>query len=188
MRWSGICAVLWLCGTPSLSGQLSEGWDSAARQVHRLPPDSFPQLPPRIRSALKVRDCRVPQSFTSDRPHNVVPGSFARAGQQDWAVLCSRQDSSSVLIFWGGANAEPPTEFPRAADAGYLQSIGEGRIGYARLIEAASPGRIREYAAWLDGPLPKTLDHDGVEDAFAGKASVVSYLDDGRWLPLAGAD
>jgi hypothetical protein len=32
------------------------------------------------------------------------------------------------------------------------------------------------------------LDHDGVEDAFAGKASVVSYLVDGRWLALAGAD
>lgn len=83
----------------------------------------------------------MPQSFTSERPHNVVTGSFARAGQQDWAVLCSRQDSSSVLIFWGGADAESPTEFPRAADAGYLQGIGEGRIGYSRLLAAASPRR-----------------------------------------------
>jgi hypothetical protein len=188
MRWSGVCTVLWVCGTPSLSGQTPEAWHIAARRIHRLAPDSFPQLPPLVRSALKVRDCRVPQSFTSERPHNVVTGSFARAGQQDWAVLCSRQDSSSVLIFWGGADAESPTEFPRAADAGYLQGVGEGRIGYSRLIAAASPARIREYAAWFDGPLPKTLDHDGVEDAFAGKASVVSYLEDGRWLALAGAD
>ena len=188
MRWSGICAVLWLCGTPSLAGQVPEAWDIAAHQVHRLPPDSFPQLPPQVRRALKVRDCSVPQSFTSDRPHNVVAGSFARVGQQDWAVLCSRQDSSSVLIFWGGAGAEAPTEFPRTADAGYLQRLGAGRIGYSRLIDAASPARIREYAAWLDSPLPKTLDHDGVEDAFAEKASVVSYLEDGRWLALAGAD
>jgi hypothetical protein len=30
--------------------------------------------------------------------------------------------------------------------------------------------------------------HDGLEDAFAEKASVVSYLEAGRWLALTGAD
>jgi hypothetical protein len=130
----------------------------------------------------------VPQSFTSDRPHNVIQGHFAHAGQRDWAVLCSRHDSSSVLIFWGGAAATSPTEFPSARDAGYLQGIGDGRIGYSRLISAATPARIRAYAVSFNGPLPQTLDHDGVEDAFAEKASVVSYLEAGRWLTLAGAD
>ena len=188
MRWSGICILLWLCGALGLSAQTPEAWEAAARTIRRLPPDSFPQLPPAIRSALEARGCTVPQSFTSEPPHNVVAGSFAHAGQQDWAVLCSRQDSSSVMIFWGGAKAGPPTEFTRAADAGFLQGIGEGRIGYSRLLTAASPAQMREYAAAFDGALPKRLDHDGVEDAFAEKGSVVSYLDAGRWLALAGAD
>jgi hypothetical protein len=188
MRGSGICILLWLCGPPSLSAQSPEAWKVAARTIRRLPSDSFPQLPPAIRSAMKARGCRVPQSFTRERPHNVVAGSFAHAGQQDWAVLCSHQDSSSVLIFWGGAESGPPTEFPRTADAGFLQGIGEGRIGYSRLLTVASPAKIRDYATSFDGALPKTLDHDGVEDAFAEKVSVVSYLDAGRWLALAGAD
>jgi hypothetical protein len=93
-----------------------------------------------------------------------------------------------VLIFWGGAEPGPPTEFPRSSDAGFLQGIGEGRIGYSRVLVIASPGQIREYAASFGGSLPKVLDHDGIEDAFAGKASVVAYMEGGHWLALTGAD
>jgi hypothetical protein len=188
MRWSGICVLLFLCGALGLLAQTPEAWDVAARSIRRLPPDSFPQLPPAVRSALTARGCSVPQSFTSKRPHNVVAGSFAHAGQRDWAVLCSRQDSSSVLIFWGGSEAGAPAEFTRASDAAFLQGIGEGRIGYSRVLAAASPAQMREYAVAFGGTLPKVLDHDGVEDAFAGKGSVVSYLEAGRWLALTGAD
>lgn len=188
MRWSGIWILFWLCGVSGLSAQAPEAGEVSARTIRRLPPDSFPQLPPAIRLALKARGCSVPQSFTGERPHNVVAGSFAHAGQQDWAVLCSRQDSSSVLIFWGGADGRPPAEFARAPDAAFLQGIGEGRIAYSRLLAAASPAQIREYAVSFGGPLPRMLDHDGVEDAFAGKGSVVSYQEGGRWLALTGAD
>ena len=188
MRCSTICLLLFLCGVSGLPGQGPAPWRVAARAIRRLPPDSFPQLPPSVRSELEVRGCSVPQSFTSDRPHNVIVASFAKAGQVDWAVLCSRQDSSSVLIFWGGADPGPPTVFPRSSDAGFLQGIGEGRIGYSRVLLVASPGQIREYAAAFGGFLPKVLDHDGVEDAFAGKASVVAYMEGGHWLTLTGAD
>jgi hypothetical protein len=188
MRWSVICLLFWLCGALSLPAQTTDAWQVAARSIRRLPPDSFPQLPPVARSALKARDCRVPQSFTSKHPHNVVAGSFAHAGQRDWAVLCSRQDSSSVLIFWGSSEVRAPAEFPRAYDGAFLQGIGEGRIGYSRVLAAASPAQMREYAVSFGGTLPKVLDHDGLEDAFAEKASVVSYLEAGRWLALTGAD
>jgi hypothetical protein len=189
MRLAAICALMWLCGPFGLSAQTpEEAWQVAARTIRRLPPDSFPQLPLTIRSALLARGCRVPQSFTSERPHNVITGSFAHAGQRDWAVLCSHRDSSSVLIFWGSAEAGSPTELTRASDAGFLQGIGEGRIGYSRLLAVASPALIRQYAKSFGGPLPRASDHDGIEDAFAGKASVISYLEAGRWLALAGAD
>ena len=188
MRWLTVYSLLCLCRAHGLPAQTPEAWEQAARTIRRLPPDSFPQLPPAIRVALEARGCSVPQSFTSERPHNVITGRFAHAGQQDWAILCSRQDSSSVLIFWGSAEAEPPTEFPRVRDAGFLQGIGEGRIGFSRLLMVATPARIRDYAASFDGPLPAALDHDGVEDAFAEKASAVSYFEAGRWLALAGAD
>lgn len=188
MRLWMFVGLLWLSQPLALVAQTPEQWQAAAHTIRRLPPDSFPQLPAAIRSALGARGCTVPQSDVDRRPHNVISGRFARAQQRDWAVLCSRHDSSSVLIFWGEADTASPTEFGRVRDAGYLQGIGEGRIGYSRLIEVASPARIREYADAFHGPLPETLDHDGLEDAFAGKASAVSYLEGGRWLALAGAD
>ena len=187
-RWWAPFSLLCICVTCGLSAQTPEAWEFAARRIRRLPPDSFPQLPIAIRSALTARGCSVPQSFTSDQPHNVIAGSFERAGQQDWAVLCSHHDSSSIFIFWASAEARPPTEVARASDAGFLQGIGSGRIGYSPLLSVASPAQIRQYAASFGGPLPKVLDHDGVEDAFAGKGSTVSYLEGGRWLALTGVD
>ncbi len=180
--------LLWLQQPLALSAQTPEQWQAAARTIRRLPPDSFPQLPVAIRSALSARGCTVPQSFTEGRPHNVISGRFAGARQRDWAVRCSRQDSSSVLIFWSGRDPGTPAELGRTSDAAFLQGIGAGRIGYSHVIAVADPTRIREYTASVGGPQPKRLDHDGVEDAFAEKASAVLYLEQGRWLSLAGAD
>lgn len=188
MRLWAAFAILWLQHPLALSAQTPEQWQAAARAIRRLPPDSFPQLPIAIRSALNARSCTVPQSFVEGRPHNVISGRFARARQRDWAVLCSRRDSSSVLIFWGHRDPGPPAELAWTSDAGFLQGIGAGRIEYSRVIALADPARIREYAASFGGPLPPPMDHDGLEDAFAQKASTVYYLEKGRWLPLAGAD
>jgi hypothetical protein len=46
MRWSVICLLFWLCGALSLPAQTTDAWQVAARSIRRLPPDSFPQLPP----------------------------------------------------------------------------------------------------------------------------------------------
>jgi hypothetical protein len=59
---------------------------------------------------------------------------------------------------------------------------------YSRVLAVASPRQIRQYAAASGAALPKVVDHDGVEDAFAEKGSTVWYLEGGRWLALAGAD
>jgi hypothetical protein len=32
------------------------------------------------------------------------------------------------------------------------------------------------------------MDHLGIDDAFVGKASVVEYFFQGKWLQLSGAD
>jgi len=38
------------------------------------------------------------------------------------------------------------------------------------------------------GPKPPPLHHDGINDMFVGKASVVWYRYQGRWLQRTGAD
>jgi hypothetical protein len=186
---SATLGVLVSCGVAlPLHGQTRDDWAAAARAIRRLPPADFPQLPRAVREALKQRRCTVPQSFYPERPHNVVSGAFARPGQRDWAVLCSVEGRSAILIFWAGGVTLAPAELAPADDATFLQGIGDGKIGYSRAIDRADTAWIREHAEAYDGPLPKRLDHDGINDAFVEKASQVLYYEDGAWQGLAGSD
>jgi hypothetical protein len=36
--------------------------------------------------------------------------------------------------------------------------------------------------------IPITLDHEGIDDAFLGKASLTWYWHENRWLRLQGSD
>jgi hypothetical protein len=38
---------------------------------------------------------------------NVIRGEFARVGQLDWAVLCSRDGHSTILVLWGRPTSCP---------------------------------------------------------------------------------
>jgi hypothetical protein len=46
---------------------------------------------------------------------------------------------------------------------------------------------LSHYRAY-GGPKPPAIDHEGIDDAFVGKASIVHYLHAGQWLDLTGAD
>lgn len=179
--------VLVSCGLAlPVHGQTPD-WAAAAGAIRRLPPSSFSQ-PRAVRDALNERGCTIPQSFYPEHPHNVVSGAFARQGQRDWAVLCSVKGRSAILIFWAGRAIPGPAELGPADDADFLQGIGNDKIGYSREIGRADMAWIREHAEAYGGPLPKRLDHDGVNDAFVEKASHVFYYEDGSWQALAGSD
>ena len=80
-------------------------------------------------------------------------------------------------------------ELARQPDRNYLQNVGPGGvIGFSRALGVADPKFIREHHEWYGGPEPPPLDHDGINDMFVGKASVVWYRHAGRWLQLTGAD
>jgi hypothetical protein len=188
-RWRrAVLAVVSVVLPSTLPAQTPGQWAAAARAISRLSPAAFPELPPQVRQALDRQGCTVPQSFAEDRPHNVIRGRFARAGQLDWAVLCSRRDSSAVLIFWGGRASELQELGRRTADAGFLQHVGGGQIGYSHVIRTVGPAELRERAGPDGAALPVEPEHDGLEDAFAEKFSAISYLEEGRWLLVGGAD
>jgi hypothetical protein len=160
--------------------------------IHRLTPKKYHQfLPKAIVRALEVRGCKIPQPwFYADTlakdyyrvPQNVIRGSFQRQGQVDWAVLCSCRDTSSILIFWGGRTAQPG-ELQRTPDENWTQNVdGRGSMGYSRFLAVAHPSHI------LDHNPDFKARHDGIEDAFAEKASVIYYFQGGRWIELGGAD
>ena len=179
-----------LCLLLSLSGfgfRISQDWTGADIATTRLKPTVFTQLPLTIRAELERRDCTVPQPHGAIRPANVTSGHFTSGTQIDWAVLCSRERVSVILVFRGGTIADV-AEVARVPDRDHLQTVGGGVIGFSRELGVASATFIRKHHDPRSGtPLPR-LDHEGIEDRFIGKGSIVWYWSNGRWLQLAGAD
>ncbi|MDH3472227.1 MAG: hypothetical protein OEM59_00935 [Rhodospirillales bacterium] len=167
-------------------------WDKADRETLRLPPSAFPELPQAVAEELAQRGCRIPQVEPSDwleGPHNVISGQFKQPGQTDWALLCSVDRVSSVLVFWNGS-AENIEELSGGGypDRNCLQGIGGGRIGFSCLISPVGEAYILEHREGYGGPEPPPIDHEGINEAFVGKISVVRYWYEGEWLKLQGAD
>lgn len=169
------------------AGIPAEAWGQADLSIRRLSPDTFGVLPTAIRKELMRLGCTIPQTVEEERPHNVISGRFTSSTGTDWAVLCSRDRISTILVFRQGRT--PAIELASSPDASYLQGLGGSTIGFSRLISAASARFIRAAAeAGHGGPTLPRLDHEGIDDAFAGKGSSVLYFHAGNWLTLAGSD
>ncbi len=168
-------------------GPSQDKWEQAEREIKRLPPSAFSKLPVAVVKQLEAHGCAIPQVFDKPEPHNVIRGQFARKSQIDWAVLCSKKGSSTILVFWGKPT-KCGTELALTEERNFLQEIENGRIGYSRMIAPAGAHYILEHYKRYGGAKPPPLDHDGIEDAFLGKASVVHYCYSGKWLRLSDTD
>ncbi|MBV9612370.1 MAG: hypothetical protein JO091_07850, partial [Acidobacteriaceae bacterium] len=147
-----------------------------------------PDLPADVRNELRRRGCTVPQVPGEKKPHNVIRGEFIQRGEVDWAILCSVHRASTLLVFRPGA-ASKCLALASGADIANLQGAGEEKIAYSRAITAVGRAYIDEhYRAYLGTKPPVPIDHQGIDDAFVGKASVVHYFYRGKWLELQGAD
>ena len=163
-------------------------WQIADEATLRLKPSAFSQLPKNIALFLEKRGCTVPQSFGNSTPHNVIRGQFARSGQFDWAVLCSRNRVSSILVFWNGST-KSVAEIASSDDKGFLQTIdGAGNAGFSRAIDIVDKNYIIEHYREYGGRKPPQIKHQGINDAFVEKASSVRYFYRKKWLELQGAD
>ncbi|MFN0139851.1 MAG: hypothetical protein ACKVQW_07155 [Pyrinomonadaceae bacterium] len=174
--------------TVATQANAQDRWQIADEATLRLEPSAFSQLPKSIVSFLEKRGCTVPQSYGRSTPHNVIRGQFARKGQFDWAVLCSRKRVSSILVFWNGSTRSVGV-IARAADKNFLQTIdGDGKFGFSRVIEVVGRDYILDHNRDYGGRKPPPIKHQGINDAFVEKASSVHYFYRKRWLDLQGAD
>jgi len=166
-------------------------FEAAEREIRRVSPDVFLNLPPAIRTALRSRGCLVPQqTFTNDagaQPHNVIKGEFFEKGRAAWAVLCSVRESSSILVF-RDASDQQPDELAAEEDKNQLQGADKERIAYSREIQPVGRKYIVDRARGNGEPEPPPIDHQGINDEFVGKASTVYYWYRGKWLTLSGDD
>jgi hypothetical protein len=161
--------------------------ESMPGNIERLAPAAFTDLPAPVIQELERRGCTIPQVDFPAKPSNVVRGRFTNPTQVDIAVLCSVEGISSILVFRNSSVADVGVLAP-APDAGYLQGVGVGRIGYSRGIGIATAENIQSYYEAYGSLKPPPLDHEGINDAFVEKASTVWYWHEGKWLELQGAD
>jgi hypothetical protein len=174
-------------GCAQSTKDLKRQFDEAERRIVRLAPAAFPEMPARVVREARRRGCTVPQTPYTRKPHNVIQGEFAKPGQTDWAVLCSVKGTSTILVFWDGSERNPAAIAPMV-DRNFLQTINSNEPGFSRGISPV--GRefiVRHYGAY-GGPKPPSIDHQGINDAFVEKASVVWCFYGGHWLKLTGAD
>jgi len=157
------------------------------KNVRYLDASQFPNLPTNVKKVIEEKKCQVPQTFLSKAAHNVVKGNFANEKSNDWAILCSNGKKSSILVVW--ENGMPcPSEFAIKEDKDFLQKINEKEIQYSRYLSSASKETIKDHQKAYGGILPQKIDHQGIDDAIAEKASVTFYCEKGKWLSLTGAD
>jgi len=172
----------------SLKVNAQDKWQAGGDLLVRLKPAVFSQLPKSVISYLQKRGCTIPQVFGETKPHNVIRGQFAKPNQFDWAVLCSRNRVSSILVFWNGST-KSVAEIARENDEVYSQTMNDGReVGFDRLIGVVGKDYILEHYREYGGRKPPPIKHQGINDAFVEKASTVRYFYRGRWLELQGAD
>lgn len=182
----GLAILIGVSSTSAVHGQ--DRWTEADRAVTRLSPTAFHQLPRQVVRKLLSLGCTIPQAKEILEPHNVIRGKFQRSNQTDWAVLCSRKRTSSILIFWKGS-AGWFSEIAKARDSVFLQTVdGGGTIGFSRHILPVDKPYIWEHYREYHGPRPPPTNHQGIEDGFLEKASTIFYYYGRKWHELQGAD
>jgi hypothetical protein len=164
-----------------------EDFQHANEATVRLKPGDFLGLPANVRAILEQRGCTIPQPYNArGRQGNVIHGRFTSPDQTDWAVLSSREKRSAVLVFYGG-RSDRMEQIGDEPDLQDLQVVSAGRqIGYSRQIGVATARVIRRSTHSAQNL--RNLDHDGIEDAFLEKGSVLWYYSNGKWVKLPGAD
>lgn len=176
-------------GAPDLARwQLPQDFTRADAATRRLAPSAIPNVPPKVRRTLEQRGCTVPQVPGKAAPHNAIRGAFTVRGTAEWAVLCSREKVSSIVVIAESSGAIVAEVGPRA-DALSLQTISPpDTIWYSRAISRVDARRVRIVALRELGRSAPAIVHDGIDDAFVEKASVVWYWDGKTWLRFTGAD
>lgn len=182
-----LCAALQGVGLSSCVSDTACAPQAEKQAIDYLSPRSFPELPGNITAFLEEQGFTIPQCYLFEKPVNVISGAFAKPGQVDWAVLASKDGISSILVFWGGATENAAQLAPKPDNA-YLQQTSGAQKSFSRLIRAVDREFIVRHAEAYGGPEVPEIDHEGIEDAFFEKASIVHYLHEGSWLELTGAD
>ena len=155
--------------------------------IVRLSPKVFRILPSNIIQYLMSKKYTIPQSWVDSLPHNIISGSFLGSSEINWSVLASKNGQSRIIVFPNDTN-QSPFELNIESDIVFLQGMGRSKMEYSRYISVAKKEFILKHNDTENEPGIQIIDHDGIDDSFAGKASGVFYFSNGKWIELYGSD
>lgn len=162
---------------------------TATQPITRLAPDAFPRLGAPVRNVLVRMRCTIPQPSSTATPHNVIRGRFISARSSQWAILCSRDRTSTVLVIDDAGKVL--ATLGRGDDVNYMQGNGHGTFVYAREIAVVHPAQMRTALQRNGNPGQEQtlrLDHDGIDDRFVESASITFFWSGGKWVEFVGED
>lgn len=158
--------------------------DSFRADIVYYPPAKFSGVPAWVVAELNARGCRIPQArYFREGPHNLIRGEFVAKGQADWVALCSKDGRSSIVLL-SPIKGKCTRPVAAAEDSAYVQQVGSDRVEFSRLISVAKVSEIRRYVQKDSSG----VDHEGVIDEFAEKASTIFFCRNGNWMELPAAD
>jgi hypothetical protein len=162
------------------TGHLAREGSTTDYVIHRLPPSSFPDLPPVIANLLDHRGCLVPQTYQAHHPENVVRAALEQPGSMDWAVLCSVKGYVSLMVFFASA-PEHPTVLATAQENEHLQIHDlSGVLGFNWAIDPASPLRVHQAQSGMEHRPPR-LDHDALAESVLDHRTVFHFYAGDKW-------
>jgi len=162
------------------SGQITANGRTASYVIHHLPPSSFPDLPTSIAASVAARGCVIPQTYEAHRPENVVHASLERTGSDDWALLCSKNGTVALMVFFASA-PDHPIVLASAQETERLQTHSPDQaLGFNWGIDPASPKQI--HTAQIGLPhRPAQPDHDALADSIIDHKTVYHLYSNGKW-------
>jgi hypothetical protein len=171
----------------STSGQVTVNGQTRSYKVEHLPASSFPALPTSVAAELNRRGCLIPQTYEAHGPENVIHGSFRRAGEKDWAVLCSVHGTVSLLVFFEGAAASPDV-LASAAETSRLElNNASGKLEFVWGIDVATPELVHEAQTEMRRR-PAKADRDAIADSIIDGPTVYRFYAGNAWTTVETSD
>lgn len=184
-----ICLLLYLALPIATFAIDRDDFDKATqetvRNMMRLEPEIFSSIaaPAKVIDELKKRGCKIPQTDHVSEKTNLISGEFAAKGQKDWAALCSKNSTSSIVVIWGG-KARCKAEIARSQDSEWVRFpyetkeyslynpwIGNellSKQGFLRQISVAPVSLIAGSGSPIDDETDyKTINHEAIDDGMS---------------------
>ena len=148
--------------------------------IRFLPPNSFPDLPAPVASAIEASGCLIPQTYAAHQPENVVHASLELAGSEDWALLCANKGTVALMVFFASAPERPIVLASAPATERLQRHGGSPVLGFNWAIDPASPAQVHEAQVGLDRRPPRP-DHDALADSVVDGKTIYHFYSKGKW-------